>query len=403
MQPMPDDIDKPSSPNSSELTTRLLGRYVKPVGVIDTQHPQQLQARTAGWIAQRFGLLEHWRRRYESDESAPAADQSLVFASAPGSHEDRAASEPVIAADTRTAIARSSSPMERVRRPGARLPDAWAPSTLAKAQSQPSRQAVTTKDSEVISRQQEPLGDTRSPASTSKYSNARNLNVPHQGRGNVAPLKPTTSPMPMPRLSRPSGEGSMARQEIRRTAAAQPPLGTERKEQEPARFVDGQAFMANGKGRGGVESGAGTVRQAMPLVQRRTEPAPIDDGTGATRPLDINPKRTPVVAELAPPASPPPVLIWRAGGSSNSMAASPAASSPLPHRAMSPEPVIARQASTSSGPAEPSSTAATGPAPVATGPRASASDLDMAQLAEQVSRMLSRQLAVARERRGMKR
>lgn len=65
--------------------------------------------------------------------------------------------------------------------------------------------------------------------------------------------------------------------------------------------------------------------------------------------------------------------------------------------------MIARQGSTSGGRAEPSSTAGTHTAPVAAEPRASAGDLDMAQLAEQVSRMFSRQLAVARERRGMKR
>ena len=504
MQPMPDGIDKPSS---SELTTRLLRRYVEPVGVIDTRHPQQLQARTAGWIAQHFGLLDHWRR-YESDESGPTADQNLVLAATARSQEDSAAGGPMIAADPGIGIAQSSSSIARVSQPGARLPDAWVspPSSEAHSQALLSRLAVGTKDSEGSGRQQGPLGDTRLPASTSKYSNARNLNLPNQGTGKVAPVKAITSPMPMLRLSRQSGEGSMAgRQEIQRTAAAGPAPGRTSTGQELAggipRHVDSHGELATGEGRSRVGSGA---KQAMPVVvQRQAEPAPIDPGRGATgppeinpertpvvaelaplaspppvlihgrgatgppeinpertpvvaelaplaspppvlihgrgatRPPEINPKRTPVVAELAPPASPPPVLIhgrgatrppelnpkrtpvvaelaplaspppvliWRKSddGSSNSTAAGPAASSSLHQRKMPPGPMITPQGSNSSGRAEPSSTVGTETAPTAAAPPPSANHLDMAQLAEQVSRMLARELAVARERRGMK-
>ncbi len=386
-------IDKPGSLGSSELTTRLLQRYVEPLGVIGTRHPQQLQARTAGWIARRFGLLDHWRR-YESDESAPAADQNLVFAATPRSQEDGAASRPVIAADPGTAIARSFSPMVRVSRPGARLPDASVSAPSSEAQSQtllsPMDTGARPKHSEGFSLRPGARGEASVPASIGRYPPSLTLNRSLQGGGNVAPAKPITSPTP--RLSRPSGEGSViVRQEIRRKAAAQPSIGRASKEQEPARSrsIDSHASMVKGEGRGGVEGGAGGVGQAMPLVQRQTEPAAIDHGTGATRPLEIDSKRTPVVAEIAPAVSSPPVLIWRKsdGGSSNSTAAGPAASSSPPPRAMPPEPGASLGTET---------------APVATEPRTSG-DLDMAQLAEQVSRMLSRQLAVARERRGMKR
>jgi hypothetical protein len=44
------------------------------------RQPQQHYARTAGWVAQRFALLDHWKTRYGSDEDAASANAGLVFA-----------------------------------------------------------------------------------------------------------------------------------------------------------------------------------------------------------------------------------------------------------------------------------------------------------------------------------
>jgi hypothetical protein len=65
---------------SSELTERILRRSAESLGVIDVRRPQQQYARTAGWVAQRFALLDHWRSRYLSAEDAPAHGASFVFA-----------------------------------------------------------------------------------------------------------------------------------------------------------------------------------------------------------------------------------------------------------------------------------------------------------------------------------
>jgi hypothetical protein len=71
-----------------ELASRIMRRRTEPLGIIDAQHPQQLYARTAGWIARRFALLDHWKTRYGSDEESGAAQANLVFTSSGRSSAD---------------------------------------------------------------------------------------------------------------------------------------------------------------------------------------------------------------------------------------------------------------------------------------------------------------------------
>lgn len=71
-------IDQMIDGSSSALAERLLRRATEPVGMIDSRHPRNLRARTSGWLAQRFGLLDHWRTRYAVADSR-ADGESLVF------------------------------------------------------------------------------------------------------------------------------------------------------------------------------------------------------------------------------------------------------------------------------------------------------------------------------------
>jgi hypothetical protein len=96
------------------------------------RQPQQHYARTAGWVAQRFALLDHWKTRYGSDEDGTAARTSLVF-STPGQpigEAGRVLSSPTQLARTvqpadipqpRAEAEASSSPPEqfRIKRRGA--------------------------------------------------------------------------------------------------------------------------------------------------------------------------------------------------------------------------------------------------------------------------------------------
>src|SRR5262245_13737224 len=64
---------------SMELAERLLQRRTEPLGVIDVRQGQRHYTRTAGWVAQRFALLDHWKTRYGAEEDAAPTNASLVF------------------------------------------------------------------------------------------------------------------------------------------------------------------------------------------------------------------------------------------------------------------------------------------------------------------------------------
>jgi hypothetical protein len=79
----PIDSSKSDAPPRLELGQHLMRRRTEPLGVIDVRQPEQHYARTAGWIAQRFALLEHWKTRYGSDEDPSTANAGMVFAALP--------------------------------------------------------------------------------------------------------------------------------------------------------------------------------------------------------------------------------------------------------------------------------------------------------------------------------
>jgi hypothetical protein len=59
---------------SSAPGERLLRRRTAPVGLIDVRQPQQLVARTSGWVAERFGWLDAWKTKYVGTEDRPTSD-----------------------------------------------------------------------------------------------------------------------------------------------------------------------------------------------------------------------------------------------------------------------------------------------------------------------------------------
>ncbi|HKX29306.1 MAG TPA: hypothetical protein VJ302_16540, partial [Blastocatellia bacterium] len=157
---------------------------------------------------------------------------------------------------------------------------------------------------------------------------------------------------------------------------------------------------------------------ALPVVQRRLEVEGIE--TGAAAPLTsptasaIESPRMAVAAEIPPEriSAARSHMIWRQSAGSETFGGYSAAGrpgfpgSPLPLRIeavpVTPQaPVVARQVG--NGPvSEPGTTAS--PMPPSAPPESAAPNrgLDLGQLAEQVGRLLSRQLTVERERRGMK-
>jgi hypothetical protein len=116
---------------STELADRLLRRATEPIGVIDVRRPRQQHARTAGWVAQRFALLDHWRTRYagDADVAAPGASHVLAAPRQPLAAPGQTLSSSIqlahvarqsVASQPDAGAAASTSPTEqfRVRRRG---------------------------------------------------------------------------------------------------------------------------------------------------------------------------------------------------------------------------------------------------------------------------------------------
>ena len=164
----------------TELAERILRRRTEPLGVIDVRQPQQHYARTAGWVAQRFALLDHWKTRYGSDEDVTAANASLVF-TAPGQsigEPGRALANPTQLARTaqqvdapqpRADSVASSSPPEqfRIKRRGAApaallqtaaLPHGWRNAAA------PAESDTATSNSSVSSASSSGPGETEATA-----------------------------------------------------------------------------------------------------------------------------------------------------------------------------------------------------------------------------------------------
>ena len=68
-------------------TERLLQRLQRPGGVIDPRWPQERVTRAAGWIGRRFSLLDRWNARYNSPafEAVWAIDEQRSSTASPGS------------------------------------------------------------------------------------------------------------------------------------------------------------------------------------------------------------------------------------------------------------------------------------------------------------------------------
>jgi hypothetical protein len=78
---MATDIDDTLQP--TVLTQRLDRRRTEAPGIIDVRQPRNIYSRTAGWIAQRFALLDDLKFRYSGDDNPPEQSSGLVFATAP--------------------------------------------------------------------------------------------------------------------------------------------------------------------------------------------------------------------------------------------------------------------------------------------------------------------------------
>jgi hypothetical protein len=470
----------PASKPSFNLAERLLRRAAEPAGVIDVRQPQRIYERSAGWVARRFALLDHWRTRY-GDQPATGGGDEMTFAVAPalrassGAFPDvttlaRAAAPPGSNPDAPrfdTGVAASPSPALRVSRRGART--ANAPGETAR----PNAPDETAKpgDSGTVSLFSETSGESRAVAIAATPDPARSGDSTPNHQSELTTENFYQAPaVPVERVMNPEGAAPPREQRAfetpalplaREIRAEAPPVSLQLQRRHSAETVgtarsreitrDSTADMrlsSTGSSRAPDSPvvfavNAETAMNAPGAVARQAGGEVTDPGPGATvaplapsmsrpsaapqaiqrreesrqaggRPLseqyspaiNVQAPQSPVVAREIPAASsgaPEPALIWRksAGDESNIRGATTggAVASSLPLKIEPPTaiaPAVSRQigADAESG---------VGAAPgMGAEPPARAGEVDVAQLAEQIGRLLSRQLAVERERRGMK-
>ena len=493
----------------TELAERLLRRHTEPLGVIDVRQPQQHYARTAGWVAQRFALLDHWKTRYGSDEDVTAANTGLVFAT-PGPLRTEArgalasptqlarAANPAVASQPSPALAAMPAPPEqfRIRRRGTspaggdkvtvnRADDSAVTSRLQAARGElraaeipaithqaaltsptlilPKRLAGNVEAEETAagathnverSSQRElasppeaaatpwptagPSGTTgisylgsERPAATAAVLTQTPVRVTHvEARSAALPLRlqrqpgeaapevaPATSAALPLRLQRQPDEAApevVTAQELTAPVVSTPttemPLAKPVADpgHEPSALLGGERavsdltyVVAEQPGFARIEPAPVQVASlvSLPLVQRQS----VDSAPSAeTAPDDALYQRAAVAVEIRPTSASTsqPAMVWRQ--SANGSAAGGAGSA-LPlgiNSAPGGEMLVARQTTTAESPpstnTESTALAAATPMPAAP----PANGIDIAHLAEQVSRLLARQLVVERERRG---
>ena len=474
---------------SSQLTDRMLARHSKPIGVIDVRRAEQHYSRTAGWVAERFALLDHWKSRYDVDEGRGAGG-SLVFSSAPREAPTRTSSGPTLS--NMAQIARSAKPVAsppsgspqqqqqyRVRRRGAETtsapgaadsrpgqPTPPLPSTVAIPNDGPptrsERQVLHSAGPKAPMIMREALKP--SPGETARSSGSLDrinvepvtritpdppATVPSRGESGASlvavqrpPLghsEPRTTPVvrgesaapaaaPQP-LRLQSTEPTLRRvTESRSPASARPaldPLGSGRVVQRTAVEIptsselSGRDPQADSPVQEQRDHAAGhaipplvSPSAGSTLIQRRTSAGNAqnlhaDDAVKPAQPP------APAAVPVARPDAPKSEMVWRKGNDVDASATGVASSPGISRSATGAMPLAVSRPPQSSTTlfrqteiarvAEPAAGTSVEAAPAqATPAAASTGQVDIAQLAERVGRLISRELAVERERRGIK-
>ena len=453
------DTDTGQAALSTALSERLLQRRTEPLGVIDVRQPQQHYARTSGWVAQRFALLEHWQTRYGSGADTAAAHANLASA-IPG--QPMAEPPHVLASPTQLArtvtqadapqppagLVASSAPPEhfQIRRRGTApvaspqtvaVPHggshAAAPAERDTATARSSVRSASARrsgNSEAMATPQAERGELRAadnPALTRQATPVPTTlmapKLPAMTVSRVGTI-PTSLPSPLQRKASTAAPELARAQALTIPAISGPiaplpwPQSSASPGYESPSLAGGEdaagevthTIAAQARPAGAVAALATAASPASsPLLQRQpggsARAAAIAPGDAVERPAATDAEIRPPLAGVSQPS-----VVWRqvtAGSSPRSAVATAGTSgarSSLPlaiSTVRSGEGQVARQATPTESAASPSAERPVPPPAPPAHTTPPATTIDIAQLADQVSELLGRRLEIERERRGM--
>jgi hypothetical protein len=389
-----------------ELTDRLLRRHNDPVGLIDVRHAEHHYSRTAGWVAQRFGLLEHWKTRYDVDDSAAAEGAGLVLSTTTGQPQStrvvqRAADVSPSAIQAFSQASPSPSEEFRVRRRPVEPVSVSPPTTnviasVSASSGEPPGPELRATDaagppgkSEILTSPRAAALDAKAPTIMRKAAqqpvslSRAGLEGGLHGRGQQSLVQKTGAQGVL------ASPGRAGRQEpgqsslIEVSPASVPTLIQRLPADEPS---SGMHHI--------VGTSPDAVVKGLPKEEIRT-----------TRTVSSKPEiraTSPVIAK--------PEIIWRkrvdgspAEEPSVGISGSTGGALPLAiNRAAKSEVILFRQAEPAPDSTESTLAGSDGEATPSPALSMPADQIDLGQLADRVGRLLSRQLAVERERRGIK-
>ena len=421
----------------SDLTRRLVRRATEPIGVIDTRHAFELHARSTVLPAQRLGLAKELATRYGveptdggSQNNTFTVDMPLVSPKQNSESPFQLGSAPpwgsaTVPAENPKNLDLTPSPAQyRVKRPGPYTAPLSAPVTgervadagvqantpivapQVRPQMEPAQAVVdTTLETARASLSKGEVSQRATHGSTAplpKVNEVPHIDVaaqtPVQRQSRSAAIDPivvlpedstTAQENAVPRViespqtavtpQMPLPSATIAASTVVDSAAIQP---VQESVSALRAFISGDSKVIERQPQGGTDEPVRGLRIG-------------DSPNPALRPAGANPaSSSAVVAETQVPPSPMafPSIVWRKAESSAASITMPQRAAWLSGPSYSSETPIMRQAA--------SEPMASGPDSHVALPGSANGGIDLTRVAEQVSRILTRQLRTSRERRG---
>ncbi len=432
---MQDSVPTPAAAQeflqSSVLAQRLQRRSTEPVGMIDGRQPETDYPRTPGWTRVRSEMLAQLQRRYSSNgETMPTQNSSAFTTPTPAQSRVEQFRTMATAAATATDVTPAASDFTGLssqtfrvsRKPMIKAAPSDAIATLPTATPKPV--SLTTEPNTIaeVKSNPSPVGELLSTTPTKAEQPPQSLvlpkriGIPIETEENSSDRNPHPLPEPVHQISATETNTPLR---LQKAVSNKPdePTGNTRNWQEDV--------LIGEHGDAGNIMAQLSPSSSLPLVKPLSTP-PLPVQRLSQESVQADNKRSPekisettpsnqlaVAAEIPTTVShlSPSHIIWRThsnssptGGSLSTATNGRGQTLPLTGHLISSTPsAIARQitTTTSSG-GEPTATSSheittptATPVPVAGG------EMNLAQIAEQVSRLLHRQLTVERERRGI--